>query len=106
MLTPRFALAWSLINLAGIACFLASAARFWTEPELAGIPGNNIGNAIGWFLFAVPIAGLFGLANLAWLLTALRREPWARWWRGLVFMLLVQGGWMVAWWVDAAHHGI
>jgi hypothetical protein len=55
---------WLAANIIGIAAFMASASRFWIEPELADVPGASIGNAISWTFEAAPIAVFFLLTNL------------------------------------------
>lgn len=102
----RFALIWIAFNLAGVAVFLAVASDYWVEPEVADIPGASIGNAFGWFLYAVPILGACVLANLLWLMRAVRNEPVARWWWPVLLFVAMLGCWVVAYLFDNAHHGI
>jgi hypothetical protein len=106
MLTVRFALAWILINLAGIGAFLLIASQYWVEPDIADIPGASIGNAFGWFLEAVPVFAIFVLANPIWMLSMLRGEPVSRWWRPLLLAGAMLACWTAAWYFDNAHHGI
>ncbi|NYT39151.1 hypothetical protein HZY97_00140 [Sphingomonas sp. R-74633] len=104
--TFRTALAWLLVNLAGIGAFLALASQYWAEPQITDPSDPIIGEAIGWFLATAPILLLFGLANMIWLIISLRGEPLHRWWRPILLLALVYGCWQAGWLFDNAHHGV
>ena len=95
---------WITINALGMAVFLASASRFWIEPELAAIDGPSIGTAISWAFESLPIALVFILADLGWLAVSLwhavRKLPDSR----LAAMLILYA-WIALLFFDRAHHG-
>lgn len=101
LLTARLA----LINLAGIALFLAVASHFWVEPELASEPGFNLGDAFGWLIFAAPILALFAIGNIVWLVAIVRAMP-SQWRSALLVFALMGGLWIGAFVFDGRHHGV
>lgn len=96
---------WIAVNVLGIAAFLASASRFWIEPELADASGASIGTAISWAFEALPIAVVFILADLGWLGLSLWRTVRGRPDSKLAAMLILYA-WIAALVFDNAHHGI
>ncbi|WP_295562254.1 hypothetical protein [uncultured Sphingomonas sp.] len=105
-MTPRAILVLLIVNAIAVAAFLVIASHFWIEPELAGVPGANIGNAFGWFLFAAPIPPCVVVIDLlctgAAIARADRRDRLR--YAGLGVALLAC--WVVAIIVDSAHHGM
>lgn len=101
---PRSHLVWMLVNLAGMAAFLAIASQVWIEPEVADVPGANVGNAFAWLVSAVPILLLFAIGNLGWMAMSIfkRRTRLS----GLAVGAVVIACWIVAFLFDNAHHGI
>jgi hypothetical protein len=102
---PRFHLVWMLVNLIGIAFFLAMASQSWIEPELAGIPGASAGDAFVWFALAVPVLLVFSLCNLLWLGAAIT-ERLCPLIGTLAIGALIGGCWVAAYLFDNAHHGM
>jgi hypothetical protein len=98
-------LIWTVVNLAGIALFLAAASVSWIEPELADVPGASGGDAFVWFATAVPVLGRFLIGNLAWLVFSL--SDWSSGkFTPLAFGALISACWIAAYLFDNAHHGI
>jgi hypothetical protein len=97
---------WLAGNALGIFIFLTVASRFWVEPDLADVPGANIGSAFGWIFFAAPIFGLFVLANLIWLVFSLWRGVRTAEWASLSIAMLMLATWCAAYRFDNAHHGM
>lgn len=85
---------------------MLAASTFWVEPELANVPGANVGAAFGWILFAAPIPLFFVFGNSFWIIVKLAKSGWApRLWctgSGLVALAC----WVVAYLFDNAHHGM
>ena len=91
-------LTFRVANLLGILLYLRLASRAWRIPEEQGeVP--VAGEPFVWAL-ALPVLGIFLLADLVWGgLLWRRRDQRARlWWLGVV------GLWLVAVVVDFAHH--
>jgi hypothetical protein len=91
-------LVFLLSNVAGILLYLRLASRSWRIPEEHGaIPVT--GEPLVWAL-ALPVLGAFLLADIVWGGLLLRyRQPK----RGL-WLLMAGALWVVALWVDFAHH--
>ena len=85
---------------------MASASRFWIEPELADLPGASGGAAFGWIVMAAPIAVFFLLANLGWLTRSLLRPARSGEWITISLAILLVAAWIAAWLIDNAHHGM
>jgi hypothetical protein len=89
---------FTVANAFGIALYLALASRGWRIPEEHGVIPVS-GEPYVW-ADALPVLGIFLLANIVWgglLLRDRRSKRWL-WW-------LVTGGlWVIAIWVDFAHH--
>lgn len=96
---------WLAANVIGIATFLYLASFFWIEPELADVPGASGGAFIGWALFAAPVALVFGIANLGWLMVTLFRLRRREWFPSICAMAML-AAWYGAYLFDNAHHGI
>lgn len=85
-------------NAVGIVLYLVLASRGWrVSQEHAMIP--VAGEPFVWAL-ALPVLGLFFVANLAWagVLVRHRKSKRGLWW------LLTLGIWLIAVCVDFAHH--
>jgi hypothetical protein len=87
-----------LANVVGVAIYLPLASRGWRIPEEHGaIPVT--GEPFIW-AEALPLLGIFLLANIVWggLLLRYPQPKRGRWW------LITGGLWVIAIWVDFAHH--
>lgn len=100
----RPTLALFAVNAGGVIAFLLSASRFWIEPEVADMPGANVGNAFGWFVFAAPIPLTFIVGSLIWIISRVRGADTTNRLRSTAFMLAVLVGWVTACLFDNAHH--
>ena len=91
-------LVFLLSNVVGILLYLRLASHGWRIPEEHGaIPVT--GEPFVW-ADALPVIGIFLLANIVWggLLLRHRQPKRGLWW------LITGGLWFVALWVDFAHH--
>jgi hypothetical protein len=91
-------LTFIVANVAGIVFYLRLASRGWRIPQEHGaIPVS--GEPFVWAL-ALPVLGVFLLADLVWGGLLLRRRERKRglWW------FIVGGLWLIAIVVDFAHH--
>lgn len=102
----RSSLTYLAINALGVAIFLFVASRFWIEPELADVPGANVGNAFGWVLLAAPIPILFLFGDLVWTMMKMRGAGLASRARYTALTLAMLAGWSAAYLFDNAHHGM
>ena len=87
-----------LANAFGIAIYLALASRGWRLPQEHGmIPVT--GEPFVW-ADALPVLGIFFLANIVWggLLLRYREPERGLWW------FIIGGLWLVAICADFAHH--
>jgi hypothetical protein len=85
-------------NAVGIVVYLVLASRSWRISEEHGaIPVT--GEPLVWAL-ALPVLGVFLLADIVWggLLLRYRQPKRGLWW------LITGGLWVIAIWVDFAHH--
>ena len=104
-MTLRSSISFVVVNAGGIEFFLCSASRFWIEPELADMPGVNVGNAFGWIILAAPIPILFIIGNLFWTIKQIRRTATADWFRYAAMNVTALACWFSAYLFDNAHHG-
>ena len=103
----RSSLAFLAVNAAGIAAFLLDASQFWIEPEVADVPGANVGNAFGWYFYALPIPAAFIASDLAWVaLKLIAYGPNRARYLSIGLCLTALACWRVAYLFDNAHHGI
>ena len=102
----RSTLIFFATNAVGVAIFLFAASNFWVEPELANVPGANVGSAFGWIAFAAPIPVVFILADVVWTATKIVRANWANRVGYISICLTVLALWVAAYALDNAHHGM
>ena len=94
----RLNMVFMLSNAFGIVLYLALASRGWRIPEEHGmIP--IAGEPFVWML-ALPVLGIFFLANIVWGGLLLRFKCPQRW----LWWLINCGLWLLAICVDFAHH--
>ncbi len=105
-MTQRSMLAFLVTNVVGIAIFLLGASNFWVEPELANVPGANVGSAFGWIVFAAPIPVMFLLGGVVWTTVKISRADWADRISYFGLSLAVLALWATAYFFDNAHHGM
>ena len=85
-------------NAIGIAIYLRLASNGWRIPEEHGMVPVT-GEPFLW-AFALPVLGIFFLADVAWGVTLLRRKDG----KGGLWWALVAASWIVALVVDFYHH--
>jgi hypothetical protein len=97
---------WLLANAVGITIFLVLASQAWIEPELAKVPGAGGGDFMIWGMSALPVMLIFVLAHLAVGVAALKRLIENRRWGGVGLLAVTTVAWVIAAFVDNAHHAI
>jgi hypothetical protein len=88
-----------LLNAVGATFYVLRASPSWAIPEEHGVVPIT-GEPFVWFAGTLPVVAIFFVLNLAWvgLIVARRR------WRSGRFCLLAALCWLIAVWVDFAHH--
>src|SRR6185437_14737571 len=87
-----------LANAVGIAIYLVLASRGWRIPQEHGeIP--IAGEPVVWVL-AVPVLGVFLLANFVWGGMLLRYKDSKRW----LWWVITWAAWLFTIYIDFAHH--
>jgi ABC-type amino acid transport system permease subunit len=94
---------WMIVNLIGIVVFLILASKSWLEPELGNVLGASAGDALVWFVMAVPVLVLFLISNLVWLAVSLKDAASSNL-KSLGFGALLLACWVAAFLFDNAHH--
>ena len=87
-----------LANAVGIAVYLVLASRGWRIPEEHGMVPIT-GEPFVWAA-ALPVLGVFFLADTVWGVMLLRHKEW----RGGLWWLVTSGAWLVAVGIDFSHH--
>ena len=91
-------LTFIVANVVGIAFYLRLASRSWRIPEEHGaVPVS--GEPFVWAL-ALPVLGVFLLADLVWGGLLIRRREQKRW----LWWFIAAGLWLIALCVDFIHH--
>lgn len=98
----RVQLCWLFFNALGIVLFLDLASDAWIEPELANVPGASAGDFIVWGFQAFPVLIVFLLLHVFLAVTMLHGAH--RLW--LCVVGATAAFWLVAFFLDNAHHGI
>jgi len=94
----RLDIAFVLSNVVGIAIYLTIASRGWVIPEEYGIiPISS--EPFVWAL-ALPVLGIFLLADIVWGCLLLRFKYPKKWF----WWLIIGGAWLLAICIDFAHH--
>ena len=87
-----------LANAVGIAIYLVLASRGWRIPqERAMVPVT--GEPFVWAL-ALPVLGIFFLADVVWGVMLLRHKEW----KGRLWWLVTAAVWLLAIGIDFSHH--
>jgi hypothetical protein len=89
------------MNLIGSIGYLIAVSPSWAIPEEreAGIHSST-GEPFVWAAFGWPILALFLLLNLSWAAFILAKRQWQEY----LFWLITPSIWLVALWIDFAHH--
>jgi hypothetical protein len=94
-------IALTVLNAVGAILYVARASNAWAIPQerAAGIYSVT-GEPFVWFVEIAPIVGVFFVVNLAWGALILARRHWAS---GRLWLMAAMI-WLVAVWIDFAHH--
>ena len=97
----QLSLALFVLNVIGAVAYLRAVEPSWVIPEerAAGIH-TVTGEPIVWAVGVLPFVVGFGLLNALWGSMPLRRKKW----RSGYFWLATALIWLVAVWIDFAHH--
>lgn len=95
---------WLGANLVGVGLFLWFASRTWLEPQLRGELVATGGDGVIWTLTALPVLGVFFLADLVWLLLATRRGIQTKDWLSATVVSSVAVIWITAAIFDQLRH--
>jgi hypothetical protein len=88
-----------LFNCAGVAIYLLRASHSWAMPQERGLHATT-GEPFVWALGVLPVWLVFGLLNLIWGTFILARRKWGS---GSLWFVAASI-WLIAVWVDFAHH--
>ena len=105
-MTRRATLLLLIINAIALALFLFIASDYWIEPELAGVPGANIGISFGWMLLAAPILLCFVAIDILCTVTAIVRADRPHRLKFACLGAALLACWVAAFLLDNAHHGM
>jgi YD repeat-containing protein len=95
----RWDVALFIVNVLGAITYLIAASRVWAIPEEHGqVPIS--GEPFVWFFSVVPIFIVFFFANLSWGAYICFKKRW----RSGYIWLMVVAVWLIAIWIDFAHH--
>lgn len=92
-------LALLLLNAIGAVAYVFRASVSWAIPQERGLNAIT-GEPFIWFAATLPVVAVFFVLNLGWGAMIAAR----RYWRSGRFWLLAALCWLVAVWVDFAHH--
>jgi hypothetical protein len=95
----RWDLALFTVNVLGAITYVIAASRSWAIPQERGLHSTT-GEPFVWALFVVPIFAVFALVNLSWGAYICFSKRW----RSGYFWLMTAAGWLIAAWIDFAHH--
>jgi hypothetical protein len=95
----RLSLTLFIVNVIGAVIYVVRSSPSWLIPEERGLHSVT-GEPFVWFGAVLPIVVGFGLLNLLWgIYICLGRR-----WRSGYFWLMTAALWLVAVWIDFAHH--
>ena len=94
-------IALTVLNAIGAIIYVARASNAWAIPQerAAGVYSVT-GEPFVWFFEIWPVVGVFLIVNLAWGALILVRRHWA----SAILWLMAAMIWLVAVWIDFAHH--
>jgi len=92
-------LALLVLNAIGALIYMFRASPGWAIPEERGLHSTT-GEPFIWFLGILPVVAFFFVLNATWGAMILGRRQW----RSGRLWLLAALCWLVALWVDFAHH--
>jgi len=95
----RVSLALFIVNVIGTIIYVVAASHSWAIPQERGLHSTT-GEPFIWALFVVPILAAFTVLNLLWGAYIC----FSRRWRNGYFWLMSAGVWLIAVWIDFAHH--
>jgi cell division protein FtsW (lipid II flippase) len=94
----RLGLALFVANVIGAITYIFASMASWARPEeLAQGVHSVTGEPFVWATRTWPIFICFGLLNLIWM-SRIKR------WRDSYFLIAIAMTWLIAVWIDFAHH--
>ena len=88
-----------VLNAVGATVYVFRASHGWAIPEEHGVVPIT-GEPFVWFAGIFPVVAIFFVLNSAWVALIVARRRW----RSGRFWLLAALCWLIAVWVDFAHH--
>jgi hypothetical protein len=88
-----------IVNVIGAISYVVRASPSWAIPQERGLHSMT-GEPFVWAGFVLPIVAAFALLNLLWGVFIC----FSRRWRSGYFWLMTVMVWLVAVWIDFAHH--
>jgi hypothetical protein len=95
----RLSLALFIVNLIGAIVYVGAASPSWAIPQERGLHSTT-GEPFVWAAFVLPIFAGFTLLNLLWGIYICVGKRW----RDGYFLLVTAANWLIAVWIDFAHH--
>ena len=97
----RLSIALLVVNVIGAVVYLIGVSPSWAIPQERELGiHSTTGEPFIWALVAFPILGAFSLLNLAWGAHICIKKRW----RSGYFWLMTLPVWLIAVWIDFAHH--
>jgi hypothetical protein len=88
-----------IVNVIGATSYVIRASPSWAIPQERGLHSMT-GEPFVWASFVLPIVAAFALLNLLWGVFIC----FSRRWRSGYFWLMTVMVWLIAVWIDFAHH--
>jgi hypothetical protein len=104
MSTPPKLILLIVLNIIGVASYLATSSRTWIEPELRGEAVATGGDAIVWATTAFPIAVAFVVADSVIFVVASVGLIRTKKWKFNPAALAIPALWVAGFLIDRAHH--
>ena len=97
----RLSLALCIVNIIGAAIYVGAVSHSWAIPEERAQGIHSVtGESVVWAAAALPILAGFGLLNFLWGLYICVKRKWQEGYLWLTTPMI----WIIAVWVDFAHH--
>jgi len=97
----RLGLTLFIVNVIGTIIYLVAVSLNWAIPQERELGlHSTTGEPFIWALGALPILAVFTLLNLAWGAYICFKKRW----RSGYFWLMTAAVWLIAVWIDFAHH--
>ncbi|MGD0507837.1 MAG: hypothetical protein ABSA27_08575 [Terriglobales bacterium] len=97
----RLGLTLFIVNVIGTIVYLFAASFSWAIPQERELGlHSTTGEPFTWAIAVFPIYAFFALLNLAWGAYICFKKRW----RSGYFWLMTAAVWLIAVWIDFAHH--